>query len=143
MYFWKLTEGIVPNCGVSWEWDPNKGRMGIIPKMVKSAPDSVKSIRDRSFHYAAPRVFNLLPRCLRDLTGCSKESWKTNLDRFLELVPDTPAVGEYVPHRSHPVTARPSNDLIDWITWLNINGDRSWYEFNIKKKSHSDKVLNV
>ena len=42
-----------------------------------------------------PRLFNTLPRYLRDLTHCSKEVFKKQLDHFLATLPDEPLLPNY------------------------------------------------
>ena len=112
----------MPVCGASWRWDGRKGRIGILPTLAKKAKDRVKTLRERSFSVAGPRIFNSLPRSLRDMSGCTKEIWKKNLDSFLENIPDTPCLGyEYTSENCNVHSAKPSNSVCDWITRLRLN----------------------
>jgi hypothetical protein len=52
------------------------------------------------------------------MTGCSVETWKLHLDKFLELVPDQPIQPGYVAEPCNSVTAKSSNSLPDWVNHL-------------------------
>ncbi len=55
------------------------------------------------------RLFNCLPRNLRDMAGQSIDMFKRNLDKFLRLVPDEPLVPGYTAMRKTD-----SNSLLDF-----------------------------
>ena len=124
IYTWKIVENIVPNCSLNWNLDETKGRLCKIPQLVTSSSCKVKSMRDRSFQVAGPKVFNSLPRYLRDMSGCSKESWKSALDKFLGGIPDMPLLPDYTPGLCDLHSARPSNAVTDWIPALGLNARR-------------------
>ena len=48
-----------------------------------------------SFKVQGPRLFNSLPGYLRDLTGCGKKKFKTELDKYLFRIPDEPLMPGY------------------------------------------------
>lgn len=56
-----------------------------------------------------PRLFNSLPRSLRDMTKCSKDLFKKHLDIFLATVPDEPLLSNYFNLRQAD-----SNTLLVW-----------------------------
>ena len=43
----------------------------------------------------APRLFNALPAHVRNITGCSMDSFKRQLDKYLRTVPDEPQINGY------------------------------------------------
>ena len=49
-------------------------------------------MRNQSFQVAGPRLFNCLPKYLRNTKNCSIEEFKEKLDAFLTRVPDEPKV---------------------------------------------------
>ena len=61
-YTWKIIQGIVPNCGMKWDSNPRRGRRVVIPKYGQYA----KKMRENSFILSAGKLFNSLPRELRD-----------------------------------------------------------------------------
>lgn len=43
-----------------------------------------------------PRIFDVLPKEVRDISGCLVEKFKAGLDKFLWTVPHEPPVLEYI-----------------------------------------------
>ena len=67
--------------------DPKRGRQAV----VKDIPVSISAKdRDLSLAVKGAKMFNLLPRCLRDYKSDSVDNFKDLLDKFLENIPDTP-----------------------------------------------------
>ena len=68
-------EELSPNCGVSWSPDSNiKGRLGSLPASNKGKT-SVKVMRTQSFQVAGPRLFNCLPKSLRNTGSGATTPW--------------------------------------------------------------------
>ena len=64
LYVWQILEQLVPNNGaVKTKWG-NRGRMIIIPRSRGS--QAIRTLRDSSFTVKSGRLFNALPRYLRD-----------------------------------------------------------------------------
>ena len=79
IYLWKILENIVPNLTNSTEVTNSnrKGRLCV----VKQAPaGKAGSLLYNSFRYKAVRLFNCLPREVRDKIRCSVDSFKSVLD---------------------------------------------------------------
>jgi hypothetical protein len=112
MYTFKMLHGLVPNLGISeaTSRDTRLGRQLVVPKL--KGREAVKTIRDRSLVCEGPRLFNILPRDLRDMDS-SFDSFKWRLDKWLENVPDHPRVEDAVPEACDK-HGRPSNSLFDW-----------------------------
>ena len=114
IYLWKMLEDLVPKC-IDLE-RRNRGRDGRsfrLPLLSRTASTRLKTIRDDSFFVQSLRLFNSLPRNIRDLKGCTVEKFKGELDKFLlnyqmhQLIPGYTAcslVG--------------SNSMVDWSNWL-------------------------
>ena len=83
-------------------------RTSIIPPLKRDATQRIQSLRESTISVHGARLFNCLPRCLRDLSGKSVDVFKRNLDNFLRLVPDEPLVPGYTAMRSSD-----SNSLLD------------------------------
>ena len=82
--------------------------------------DRVKTLRHHSFQVRGPALFNALPFSLRTLSGCSVNTFKNHLDKFLNLVPDTPLSQKYYPIPLDWYSGRPSNSVIDWIKLMGL-----------------------
>ena len=98
IYVWKTLEGNVPNSGitVSSMEDVRGGRKCGIPPLK---PKERKK-RENSFQVAGPKLFNSLPKKLRNLKGCGIEIFKQELDAYLSTVPDEPKIGGLMPLNS-------------------------------------------
>ena len=81
LYIWKIIRNLVPNCGIKWNFSQNAG---IIIDEIATGKYFI-NIRENSFHYVAPRLFNKLPRTLRDNCTASTTllEWKMEPDKFL------------------------------------------------------------
>ena len=63
------------------------------------SPKHFQSLRYSSFGVVGPRLFNVLPVNIRNISGCTVETFKLHLDRFLATVPDEPQVRGYTAMR--------------------------------------------
>ena len=114
IYIWKIIEGKVPNCGVSWTYNERRGRLCSIPPLIKSSR-KIQSLRENSLQVIGPKLFNSMPQELRNLSGCSKEVFKSKLDLFLEAIPDQPKTPTLTPTAVNQITNKQSNSLIDMV----------------------------
>ena len=81
-----------------------RGRYCMLPRVSGRAPSAVQTMLDHSLPINGVRLFNTLPRGLRECAG-TLASFKKKLDAHLKSVPDHP----YLPHYVVPVL---SNSLI-------------------------------
>ena len=124
IYIWKILEGKSPNCGISPADSSERiGRMCSIPAVSKKAPARIQTLRENSFQVHAPKLFNSLPKSLRNKTKCSIDEFKADLDNILEAVPDEPKVsGNYTPGACDVFSAQASNSIIDQIRRTKFGG---------------------
>ena len=99
LYVQKIILGLVPNItaeGLSIEYYTHirRGRLCKIPGLRRRADARVQSMRERCFALRAPRLFNCLPRQLRNDNG-SLPNFKLKLDKYLQTVPDKPILPHY------------------------------------------------
>ena len=111
IYTWKVLEGLVPNCGIQPTCSDRRGRECIVP--VSRGKSRIQTLRDQSFQVNGPRLFNCLPKNLRDVKKVTVDKFKEKLDNFLALMPDQPKIGDLIPSTCNQLTARPSNSLLD------------------------------
>ena len=127
LYTWKILERIVPNCGVNESVSVNeglnerRGRLCDIPIHI-SRKASIQSMREASFQMSGPKLFNKLPKHLRNLSGCGIDEFKKELDIFLAFVPDEPKCPGLIPGAQKPETATATNSLLHQIDWARRNG---------------------
>lgn len=100
IYMWKMLMGIVPEVKDSNDVGlktVDRGRKGLyikVPPANYRAVARVKNMKDSSLLVSGSRLFNCLPRYLREYNG-NLGGFKSNLDEFLKRVPDEPALPHY------------------------------------------------
>ena len=94
---WKILEHKMPNLNDHLDSSiqiesKTEHRLGRTCKLVQlaSCPGYLQSVRKQSLKCNGPKVFNSLPKEIRNLTGVTLEQFKLRLDSFLKLVPDEP-----------------------------------------------------
>ena len=99
IYVWKVLKGLAPYCGISADSKNRLGRICSIPKLVNTSSSKIKTLRVNCFQVHGPRLFNCLPIQLRNLTRCTVDEFKAQLDKVLSMVPDEPEVSgcQYTP----------------------------------------------
>ena len=121
IYTWSILENLVPNCGtmnnrgemergIKWYNHIRQGRKCEIPLISRGKYQNMIS---STFHCRGPKLFNCLPKYLRNLTGCSKDHFKLKLDGYLSSVPDEPQLPNYTIYRRAD-----SNSIADMCTGL-------------------------
>ena len=93
IYTWKSINGLVPSLGFITWIHPIKGKLIQYNKNSGSV-QSIRTKRDKSIYVQGPKLYNSLPRCLRELDS-SFNIFKTSLDIFLTLIPDRPCINGY------------------------------------------------
>ncbi|CAL4059403.1 unnamed protein product [Meganyctiphanes norvegica] len=80
IYLWKMIEGLVPVCIDLKRRNRNRnGRSFKLTPHSRNASIRVKTLRESSFFIQAVKLFNALPKFIRDLEGCKLEKFKRNL----------------------------------------------------------------
>ena len=119
LYIYKIITGQVQNCGINWSNTINSGT--IITEI--STQEYFQSQRENSFHFTAPRLFNRLPRSLRDDRASTLDKWKMKLDKLLSKIPDEPIVPDLTPGLCD-YSSKPTNSLYFWLPHLELNTRR-------------------
>ena len=98
IYIWKILEGLVPDPIPSLllaKFNDRTGRKCAQQALPTQAPQRVKTLLACSLPFNGPKIFNALPRKIRDLTNCSVSKFKMELDNFLQTLTDEPPVTGY------------------------------------------------
>ena len=118
---WKILEGIAPNCGLTWRSNDRSGCVCIVQTAPRTASDRVKTLKDSLFQVKGPKLFNSLPFSIREKTGCSLNSFKNVLDKYLEVFPDMALLHQCYPLPSDVYTGHPSNSIQDWARYFQVS----------------------
>ena len=108
IYVWKTLEGMVPDSGIEKASEIND-RLGRKCKIPSLKPKE-RMKRESSFQVAGPKLFNAIPKNVRNITGCGAEDFKLKLDAFLSKVPDEPKIGGLM-----PLNAMQSNSILHQV----------------------------
>lgn len=97
IYIWKIINGIVPNIdsrnAITTMENPRRGLLCKIPP-VGGTWRKIQSLKENSISILGPRLFNCLPKNLRSSIW-NLETFKHNLDKFLQTLPDQPSTPHY------------------------------------------------
>ena len=94
IYIWKMLDGLAPNTSSSGSqliksaWHIRHGRLCHIPIVPSGTPKKSKAVRYSSITVRGPRLFNVLPRSIRNMTGFTVDLFNSNLDALLRGLPD-------------------------------------------------------
>ena len=119
LYIYKIIKGLVPNyTSHRFKIEPylsvRGNRMCRIPAINTHATSRTKNLVEKSFPVQGPRLFNCLPAQVRNFDG-SFESFKSQVDKFLTIIPDQPCTTGY--HQS--VT---SNSIVAQLAQMRADG---------------------
>ena len=74
-----------------------------------------QSLQENVITVFGPRLYNSLPKYVRDIESVKTENFKFELDKFLQLIPDEPKMPNYV-------TAARSNSILDQLAHRRAQG---------------------
>ena len=92
---------------------PRHGTQCVIQCITNINP--AQSLQENATTVFGPRLYNSLPKYLKDIESVKTEKFKCELDMFLDLIPDEPELPNYV-------TASGSNSILDQLTHLRAQG---------------------
>ena len=117
IYVWKLIEKMVPDCGitVTHESETRLGRRVGAENLRR-----VSNLTESTFQVQASKLFNSLPKSLRNLTKCGVGDFKAQLDNYLSTLYDEPPSPGHIP-RGLSLTGHSSNSILHQKTKSSTN----------------------
>ena len=106
IFLWKISQNMIKGYSVPFSTSERRGRTVVPHQVDPSAPAVVRRARESSLSVKGARIFNLLPVTLRNIDCDNVENFKSELDKFLSLVPDQPTIP------GHPRAAE-TNSLLE------------------------------
>ena len=135
--------GLAPNFGLKFNQSNDRiGTYVAIPSFA--GPSSrYKTLKENSIFIEGPKVYNCLPKILRNYTG-PLDRFKEHLDKFLQIIPDHPN-GDMM---SDAVdwSCKASNSLKDWIRQLclsNWSSDKILKDQGLTKEDDVDDTEEI
>ena len=108
IFIWKISQGLVQGYHLAFNKSDRRGLLALVPPLETNTPAAVRRARECTVKVKGARIFNLIPKDLRNLDEVSVDSFKAGLDSWLKCIPDQPTV----PGRQR---AALSNSLIDQV----------------------------
>ena len=145
LYIYKIKEGLVPNLpshplkqesfAFHFHHNPRTGTKCSLPN-PKLYHNPAEIARASSFALTASRLWNCLPTCISNISKHPVHTFKSKLDKFLDLLPDEPrcdASGQY----NDPNTGRNSNSIWHLVTNPRVKSNiRAFDKLNFLNSSH-------
>ena len=125
IYIWKVLEGQVPDPTAGALQPYTTGRKGRLCKrrsLPTTAPQKIRTLLTASLAYEGPKIFNSLPKEVRDISDCPPAKFKAGLDKFLETVPAEPPVQGYTSRCRTSNTLPDQVNHKDWDTRMGSSG---------------------
>ena len=92
IFIWKISVGLVKGYNLNFENNPRRGKHVKERNMPKNIPTNVKRAREASLSVRGAKIFNMLPKSLRNFSSDKVDGFKSKLDSFLKTVPDQPTI---------------------------------------------------
>ena len=94
IYIWKILESMVPNLSqpIPYHFFDRRGRLCYSDHVSSGR---IGTLSYNSFRWRATRLFNCLPRHVRNMTSCSTVIYKKKLDLFLFNLDDKPCTPHF------------------------------------------------
>jgi hypothetical protein len=108
IFIWKLSQGLVTGYHLPFQQNERRGMLVAVPPMATQSAASVKKARESSLQVKGARLFNLVPKDIRDMKTVTVDTFKAGLDAWLATIPDQPTI----PGRQR---AALTNSLIDQV----------------------------
>ena len=103
-----VSQGLVQGYNLPFQQNERRGLLVTVPPMAANSPSAVRKAREASLQVKGARLFNLIPRDLRDKKNVTVDTFKSGLDEWLSTIPDQPTS----PGRQR---AAITNSLIDQV----------------------------
>ena len=107
IFVWKIAQQLVKGYDLEFVHNPRRGRLAAVNPLDHHAPPAVKRARESSLKVKGSKLFNVIPKVLRDMNG-TVDQFKAGLDKWLSSIPDQPTV----PGRQR---AAQTNSLLDAV----------------------------
>ena len=111
IFLWKVAQGLVKGYQASFVQNDRRGRLMQLAPLCSKSPAAVKRARESSLQVRGAKLFNCIPRELRDTFTGTPDQFKARLDEWLSTIPDQPTV----PSRQR---AAASNSLLDQVQFI-------------------------
>ena len=123
IYIWKIINHMIPDIGIFKLAQTRNTRTGVtfVPLPLDGFSQAFKTKQRNTLLHNGVLIYNSLPTSIRSITE-DLNNFKYELDRYLALLPDQPAVPGAVPG-ARDLYGDPSNCIIDWGRMIDVSDD--------------------
>ena len=111
IFLWKVSQELVKGYQTTFVQHDRRGQLMQLAPLCNTAPAAVKRARESSLQVRGAKLFNCIPRDLRDTNTGTPDQFKARLDKWLSSIPDQPTI----PDRQR---AAASNSLLDQVHYI-------------------------
>ncbi|KAG1653494.1 hypothetical protein GQR58_025530 [Nymphon striatum] len=94
IYTWCMLERQVPNIGMVQDIS-KRGRRCLVPPINQRAEKWTQKLIESSLKVRGPMLFNIVPKQIRNMSGCKTDVLKRPLEKWLANIPDEPQISGY------------------------------------------------
>ena len=80
MFVWKVAQGLAKGYQATFTQSERRGRQMVLSPLCSSAPASVRRAREVSLQVKGAKLFNAIPRDIRDMSTGTTDQFKTKQD---------------------------------------------------------------
>ena len=91
-FIWKLSQNLVKGYNLEFKRDNRQGRLAIEKSISRRCATSVSNARQSTLAMKGVKIFNMLPKEIRDVNSLKVDSFKNCLDEYLSNVLDQPTI---------------------------------------------------
>ena len=106
IYMYKVSKNLVPNNLKFQFYEASRHGLKCHQPTIAASTSRLSTVRKNFFTTTGPSIFNILPRKMKEAT--SLNSFKSQLDKFLSVIPDLP------PTPGYPSLNK--NTILEWMT---------------------------
>ena len=92
IFVWKLSQALVTGYSLPFQQSDRRGLLVTVPPMATNSASAVRKAREASLQVKGARLFNLVPKEIRNVSGFTVDTFKTGLDAWLTQIPDQPTI---------------------------------------------------
>lgn len=108
---WKISMGLVGGYNLSISDHGRRGKLCDVKEIPRSAPVQVRNAVEASLKVKGVKLFNILPKEIRNFSSEKVDAFKHKLDNYLSTIPDEPTIEEQG-------RASESNSLLHQVSML-------------------------
>ncbi|KAK3860833.1 hypothetical protein Pcinc_033140 [Petrolisthes cinctipes] len=97
------------------QFSARTGRKCIQTHLPSECPARIQTLKHNNLSKRGARLFNCLPKNVRNISGVATDTFKRELDKFLATIPDQPGIPGYT--SSRPATSNSIPSQLEYLQY--------------------------